>query len=143
MHPRVVAERLSSDDIAQRLAEAGKLLAKYRQDAKLTQSQLAAKLAYHRSVIGHAEQGRGGGISARFWDTADKFFGTNGTLLRQYRTIYPDEGPYKKADVVDAARSSLECPSCRAKLSLHCGISLSVTAELDTATDAEVADVDD
>jgi hypothetical protein len=55
--------------------EMGRDLAARRRAGRLVQRELAGKTGYHRSVIGHAEQGRGDAGPA-FWAKIDEVLGT-------------------------------------------------------------------
>jgi DNA-binding XRE family transcriptional regulator len=55
--------------------ELGRDLAARRRAARLTQRELADKIGYHRSVVGHAEQGRGD-AGPMFWSRVDEVLGT-------------------------------------------------------------------
>jgi DNA-binding XRE family transcriptional regulator len=53
----------------------GRDLAARRRMVRLTQRELADKIGYHRSVVGHAEQGRGD-AGPLFWSRIDEVLGT-------------------------------------------------------------------
>ncbi|MGH3166359.1 MAG: helix-turn-helix transcriptional regulator, partial [Trebonia sp.] len=63
------------ETVAEMRREIGRDLAGRRRNARLTQHELAVKAGYHRSVVGHAEQGRGDAGPA-FWARVDTALGT-------------------------------------------------------------------
>jgi DNA-binding XRE family transcriptional regulator len=106
--------------------ETGGLLAHHRRRAGLTQAEFSRLIGYHRSVVGHAEQGRPD-ASLHFWERADKFLGTGTLFADRHRLAHPEREA--KKTLVDSAEAPLECPHCGVKISLSCGITLNVFVE--------------
>lgn len=106
--------------------ETGRLLAQHRRRARLTQAEFAKLLGYHRSVVGHAEQGRADAALV-FWENADKLLGTGSLFADRHRLTR--SGREAKKTLVDSADAPVECPHCGVKISLSCGVTLNVFVE--------------
>lgn len=85
----------SPDDIQAERRRLGVLLRQYRNQAGLTQEQLARRTGYKQTVVSDAETARRW-CSEDYWQLADHELGAGGRLISQRRVL---------AELADEARS--------------------------------------